>query len=181
MTAFLDTCVLYPAYLRDSLLRLAERGFFEPAWSASVLGELRRNLLEAKLSSEAVHRTIAAMRVAFPAAEILGYHSLIPMLTCDEKDRHVLAAAVHGQCKLLVTLNLRDFPQSSTETHAVEVISPDAMLLRFPNRRPAVVLEVLREQAARYKREPKTMTGLLVALQKGGAPRFAEEVRTHLP
>lgn len=109
-TAFLDTCVLYPNYLRDTLLRLAERGLFQPCWSADALDELTRNLIEAGLGEEAVMRTAAAMRSAFPEAEISGYQELVPTLTCHPKDRHVLAAAILGQCPLLVTFNLKDFP-----------------------------------------------------------------------
>jgi hypothetical protein len=39
--AFLDTCVLYPAYLCDTLLRLAEASAYRPLWSADVFVELR--------------------------------------------------------------------------------------------------------------------------------------------
>ncbi len=179
LTALLDTCVLYPAYLRDSLLRLAERGLFAPAWSADILEELHRNLIGA-LSEDSVDRTIAAMRTAFPAAEIDGHRDLIPALTCDSKDAHVLAATIHGRADLLVTLNTKDFPADSTEPHAVEVVTPDMLLLGLLDRAPRTVLSVLHEQAARYKREPKTVAGLLVALQKGGVPRFADEIRRHL-
>jgi hypothetical protein len=49
--AFLDTCVLYPAYLCDTLLRLAEASAHRPLWSADVFAELRRNL-----SSVGYHR-----------------------------------------------------------------------------------------------------------------------------
>jgi hypothetical protein len=38
--AFLDTCVLYPAYLCDTLLRLAEAAAYRPLWSDDVLAEL---------------------------------------------------------------------------------------------------------------------------------------------
>lgn len=35
--AFLDTCVLYPAYLCDTLLRLADACLYRPLWSDDVL------------------------------------------------------------------------------------------------------------------------------------------------
>jgi hypothetical protein len=38
----LDTCVLYPQYLRDTLLRLAERRLYNPLWSADIRAELHR-------------------------------------------------------------------------------------------------------------------------------------------
>jgi hypothetical protein len=44
--AFLDTCVLYPAYLCDTLLRLAEASAYRPLWSADVFTELHRNLID---------------------------------------------------------------------------------------------------------------------------------------
>lgn len=44
---FLDTCVLFPAHLRDTVLRLAEADLIQPLWSADVLAELHRNLAAA--------------------------------------------------------------------------------------------------------------------------------------
>jgi hypothetical protein len=64
--AFLDTCVLYPAYLCDTLLRLAEVAAYRPLWSAQVLTELRRNLLERDIPPERVDRRLAHMTRAFP-------------------------------------------------------------------------------------------------------------------
>ena len=59
--AFLDTCSIFPAYLCDTLLRLAEAGTYRPLWSAGVLEELGRNLVEERgLSSEAVSHRIRA-------------------------------------------------------------------------------------------------------------------------
>jgi len=55
--------------------------------------------------------------------------------------------------------------------------TPDDFLLDLFDLAPSVVVTTPRAQAARYKREPKTLPGLLLALSKGGAPRFADEVR----
>jgi hypothetical protein len=41
----LDTCVLLPITLADTLLRFAESGLFRPHWSKETLEELRRNLV----------------------------------------------------------------------------------------------------------------------------------------
>jgi hypothetical protein len=51
--AFPGTCALYGAYLYDTLLCLAEAGTYRPLWSAGVLDELERNLLERGLQKEA--------------------------------------------------------------------------------------------------------------------------------
>jgi hypothetical protein len=98
ISALLDTCVLYPQYLRDTLLSLSEAGFYRPLWSPDILAELRRNLVgKAELPEAAVDRTIEIMRTYFNDAEITGYGTLISTMTCDPKDRHVLAAAVTAE------------------------------------------------------------------------------------
>ena len=89
--AFLDTCTLYGAYLCDSLLRLAEAGTYRPLWSADVLDELERALVVRGLEKKAVTHRIGEMRRAFPDAEVRGYENLVERMTCDPKDRHVLA------------------------------------------------------------------------------------------
>jgi hypothetical protein len=44
--ALLDANVLYPAYLRDALLRLAEAEVYQVKWSRQILDEMSRNVLE---------------------------------------------------------------------------------------------------------------------------------------
>jgi predicted nucleic acid-binding protein len=112
--ALLDTCALYGAYLCDTLLRLAEAGTYRPLWSAGIMDELRHSLGEGRgLPADAIDHRIAEMQRSFPDAEVRGYETLAEAMTCDPKDRHVLAAAVRGDAEVLVTFNVGDFPPES--------------------------------------------------------------------
>ncbi len=125
----LDTCAIFGAALNDLLLTLAERGTYRPLWSADVLAELRRNLTRHGIDPEPVDRRIDAMQDAFPDAEVTGYADLVPQMTCDDKDRHVLAAAVRGGAALIVTFNLVDFPHTALSPYSITAVHPDDFLL----------------------------------------------------
>lgn len=63
LTALLDANVLYPAGLRDILLRLASRYLYAPLWSEAIHEEWIRSLLRNRpdLTVEKLERTRAAM------------------------------------------------------------------------------------------------------------------------
>jgi predicted nucleic acid-binding protein len=178
--AFLDTCALFSATLSDTLLRTAEEQAFRPHWSQQVLDELRTVLVrEAGVTDAQVRHRIEQMQLAFPDAEVTGYQKLIDAMTCDPKDRHVLAAAVHARCEVLVTFNIRDFPASSTEGLDITVLSPDAFLLDQLDLYPARVGRALLGQIHDASNPPLTMGMLLGRLTRAGVPAFAEEARRH--
>lgn len=63
----LDACVLYPLYLRDTLLRAAERDLFRVHWSHEILDEAMRNLVkDLHVTEEQAERTKSCMNAAFP-------------------------------------------------------------------------------------------------------------------
>jgi predicted nucleic acid-binding protein len=179
--AFLDTCTLFGAYLCDTLLRLAEAEAFRPLWSADVLTELDRNLRERGLPEAAVTRRISEMQRVFPDAEVTGYEPLIASMTCDPKDRHVLAAAVRARAEVLVTFNVRDFPDDSTSAYDVQVVDTDSFLLDQLDLYPGLVMSALHRQSSSYKRPETSPADLLTRLAAAGVPRFAAEARRHLP
>lgn len=111
--ALLDANVLYPARLRDLLIRLAINGLYQARWSEQILDECFDNLLENRpdLTQEQLARTRRLMTTALPDASVTGYEDRIAGLDLpDPDDRHVLAAAVTAGASLLVTYNLDDFP-----------------------------------------------------------------------
>lgn len=120
------------------------------------------------------------MSRSFPDATVVGHESLIDGMSNDQKDRHVLAAAVRANAEVIVTFNLRDFPESVLKPYDILAVHPDDFLLDQLDLYPGLTIEVLEQQAAAYRREPTTIAALLPILQRTGLPRFAAEVRRHI-
>jgi hypothetical protein len=163
-------------------LSIAEVGTFRPPWSDHVLEELRRNLVKAGAKPEAVEHRLGQMATYFPDARVTGYEQLIGSMTNHPKDRHVLAAAVAGRADTLVTENLKDFPPESAAHLGITVTGQDDFLLGLLELHPDAVLDALRRQSSRYRREPRSVTALLSILAGPGqgCPQFARQCRTLL-
>lgn len=178
--AFFDTNVLYGALLNDVILELADRGLFRPLWSEDVLCELARNLVRNGEESALVEKRIGTMRRYFADAMVTGYDDLVPTMTNDEKDRHVLAAAVRGGAEVLVTFNTRDFPAVSVEPFDLEVVHPDDFLLDQLDLYHAQTLRALVDLVEGYGSPAMSVADLLLALTRAGVPRFADAAREKL-
>jgi hypothetical protein len=112
-TVFYDACVLYPAPLRDLLMRLALTDLYRARWSDQIHEEWITAVLRNRsdLSRAQLERTRSLMNAHVRDALVDGYQSLIPALALpDPDDRHVLAAAIKRGADLIVTFNLDDFP-----------------------------------------------------------------------
>lgn len=147
--AFLDTCVLAPMPLCDTLLRLAEdRAFYIPKWSNDILRELRSTLQRMGYTPAQAGRRITAMESAFEDARVSGYEGLTASMTNDREDHHVLAAAVRCGAHAIVTANVRHFPPDSVKPYDIDVLTPDEFLLRLLHLDAELLEEKLLAQAA---------------------------------
>ena len=143
----LDACVLANFSLCDTLLRLAEPPrLFEPKWSDEIIRETVRTL-EFKLSWPSVltAHLEAELRAHFSEAWIGEYESLIPRMRNDEKDRHVLAAAVHGGAPLIITFNLRHFRPEHVSPWNIVALHPQAFLIEMFRQEREVVITKLEQ------------------------------------
>lgn len=180
--AFLDACVLYPANLRDILLTLAEAGIYQIRWSTDVLDEVERNVGERAKAPPEQARSGAkyvrqVMESAFPDAMVdkASYEDLIPAMTNEEKDRHVLAAAIAGRADVLVTFNKKDFPTPSVVRYDIEVQDPDSFLVYQFDLAQDEVIEALERLAQDRQRPPlSSIEELLTKALVNVVPRFAE-------
>jgi predicted nucleic acid-binding protein len=167
----LDACVLFPASLRDTLLRLAETPRqYIPKWSDQILEEVTRNLESRRnLTPRKIAHLIDQLERHFPEAQVKDYEKLIALMTNDPKDRHVAAAAVQSGAQVIVTSNLKDFPEASLRKWHIEARHPDEFLVDLLGHHPAAIVLKLQDQAATIGR---TLPQLLQTLQTG-VPRFA--------
>ncbi len=175
--AVLDACVLIPAALRDTLLRAARRDLYRPHWSETILEEVRRNLVAAGMvTPQQAQRLVDTLLARFPRALTTGYELLIPRMTNHPKDRHVLATAVRAHAQVIVTFNLRHFPEEALAPYGVVARHPDAFLTDLADRAPDLMVQTIERQAAALRNPPKSYDDILDNLT-GQVPRFAALMR----
>ncbi len=128
---------------------------------------------------ERLARTRALMDQAVPNCLVTGYEPFIGQLTLpDPDDRHVLAAAIHWQAGVIVTMNLRDFPDETVSRYGISIQHPDEFLAHLFDLRPAAVCTALREMRAALVNPPKTVRELLDDLLKAGLPNTVSLLET---
>jgi predicted nucleic acid-binding protein len=185
----LDASVLYQELIRNLLLWIAAEGGLDPFWTERILDETRRNLIEdGVLDPEQWERLRAAMLAAFPDATLdqAAADAIEHEMPNDEKDRHVLAAAVAGNAELVITSNLRHFDAADLDKVRKQAMSPDQLLCELLATEPTVIHAAM-ERLVTVMRIPRPwsipeLLGRLAGLGHGDsiAPRFAKAAATKL-
>lgn len=166
-----DASVLHPAPLRDLLVRAAEAGLVRARWTEEILDECFRSILARRtdLSAERLQRTRALMIEAVPGCLVTGYEGLVPNLELpDPDDRHVLAAAIRAHAQVIVTANLRDFPEEALEPFDIEARSPDDFVRNLIDLDPSVMARILRQQTGDLQAPPTSVDDVIRALEQAG-------------
>lgn len=158
----LDACVLIPMPLADTLLRLAARRLYLPKWTDQIMAEVSRNLQDnfGLTPAQAGHRE-SEIRKHFGEAWVEGYEDLVPVMTNEAKDRHVLAAAVRSGAEVIVTYNLRDFRHTALRPYSITAQGPSTFLKQLYELDPGAVRESLEEQAAAIGKSMDYLLGRL--------------------
>lgn len=129
-----DSCVLYPAPLRDLLMHLALTDLYRARWTNDIHNEWISSVLSDRpdLKREFLERTRDRVNMSVRDCLVEDYHALIPTLTLpDVNDRHVLAAAIHSHSSVIVTYNLKDFPKKAISKYGIEAQHPDKFMMHL--------------------------------------------------
>ncbi|ETW96135.1 MAG: hypothetical protein ETSY1_27835 [Candidatus Entotheonella factor] len=181
--AVCDACVLYSITMADLLTSLGEVGLYHPKWTRDIHEEWIRNVLERLGSKGSVTRDKLearrdAMIEAIPDSMVEAYEDLIPNLTLpDDDDRHVLAAAIKSEATIIVTINLKDFPQSTLAAWQLTAKHPDDFTSELLQSDLETVVTVVREMRSRRKRPPISAEDFLAQLDRQGLKQFVTELR----
>ncbi|WP_028622218.1 PIN domain-containing protein [Pseudomonas sp. Ant30-3] len=179
-TAVYDANVLYPAPLRDFLMRLALTGAYRARWSAQIHDEWKRNLLlnRTDLTVDQVNRTSTLMDQAIPDALITDYQSIVVGLDLpDADDRHVLAVAIKCNASAIVTFNLKDFPKAALDPWGIEALHPDEFIVDLWDLDQAAVVEAAQRQRASLKNPPHSVRDYLDKLLQQKLPETVKLLR----
>jgi predicted nucleic acid-binding protein len=180
-TVVYDANVLYPAPLRDFLMRLALTDLFRARWTEDIHEEWIRNLLEVRtdLTRKQLERTRELMNANVRDCLVEGYQNLIPGLELpDPDDRHILAAAIRANASVIVTFNLKDFPAAQVEQYGVEAQHPDEFIVHLIDLNQAKVCAAAEEQRKSLRNPPKTVEEYLETLLKQGLPQTTTLLRS---
>jgi hypothetical protein len=103
---------------------------------------------------------------------VTGYEKRVQDLELpDLDDRHVLAAAIEAEAGMILTWNLKDFPEAVLASHGLRAETPDALLARLVEDHRGDLINVLREARLSLKQPPLTAAEYLATLRNQGLKR----------
>lgn len=174
-----DSCILYPAPVRDIFIELAATGVIRSHWSSLIHEEWTRNVIADKRGSKRdIERTRALMDLAIPAAITTGFeHSITRFSLPDPTDSHVLALAVFIGAHFITTFNLKDFPHNILKKHQIRAIHPDTFLATLFDYQPEALRDSTQNILRRLKNPSVSLEEYTKILEKHQLNRTAECLR----
>jgi predicted nucleic acid-binding protein len=180
-TAVFDACVLYPAPLRDLLMSVAMTEQFRAKWTDEIQNEWMRNLLAKRedLTEVQLQRTVELMNQSIPDCLVENYEEFKDSLELpDPGDHHVLAAAIKCQADVIVTNNLKDFPQAAMDKYHIDVQSPDVFLNHLFDLNPVAFCKAVHGMRKRLHNPEQTAEELLRTFYKQGLPMTVNKLKS---
>lgn len=179
-TALADANVLASALKRNMLLSFARAEFFRVRWSEKIMDETERTIekLRKRKNDPEPKKGAARQRknmcIAFEEASVGGFEVLEPTLVgVNQKDRHVLAAAIKTCASVIITDNLKDFPEDYCTTFDIKPLSADSFFADCISLSPPDTMAVLRQMRERLKNPEITPERLITLCEREAMPETA--------
>ena len=167
----LDADVLFPIRICDFILTASTNGLFQrPIVSELILAEAIRNVIAdlPDLDEARVQRRFANVRVATDGHGIAVPRRFVDAVIVNEKDRHVVAAAIFHSVDFVVTNDRRLRREvtswAAENNQALVALSADELVGRLLDESADDVAGVVRAMAARMNRPARSTTDVLEAL-----------------
>ncbi len=173
-----DANILISRTLRDYFVYAAKLGALDIHWSESILDETTRNLAEKfDFTQEDAEVLVDRLEAFLPAALVevkKRDETRVAKVEMDDKDRHVLAAALSANADLLLTQNTRHFPRDWMAKRGIELIDAGTLLTRLAADYPDILREAHR---LGVRSRPQTSEQVLAILERDTSKDVAAVVR----
>ena len=176
-TCVLDTNVMYPLWIRDLMLWFAHHELYTPKWSQHIFDEWTEVMKRKGISENDRIKRISIVSEAFPDALVENYEPLIPTLNLpDIKDKHVLAAAIKTNANLIVTNNLKDFPEDYLASFGLSAKNADDFLTDIIDLNHEASIKAFRDLVINKKNPPFDEFEVLDILRRNGLKDTADYI-----
>jgi predicted nucleic acid-binding protein len=155
---------------------LAVADLYMPKWTEQIHAEWIDNALKIRpdLSREKLERTRNLMNQHAESSLVTDFEHLIPTLSLpDVNDRHVLAAAIECDASVIVTFNLRDFPEKALDEYDISAQHPDSFLSELYFKSPGPFQNAVQTMVAQLKNPPSSVEQYISVLRTQGLPETA--------
>ena len=180
-TVVLDTNVIYPVIIRDILFWFAYYELYTPKWSEHIFDEWKRVTIEKGVSEEEANKRISKANSAIPDALVKNYKGLIGHLELPDKDDcHVLAAAIKTNANLIVTNNIKDFPEEYLQSFSLSAKTPDDFLTDIIDLNEEQAVAAFKEMVLNKKNPKQDEFEVLNLLRNAGLKDTADNLHALL-
>jgi predicted nucleic acid-binding protein len=173
-----DANTLISRTFRDYFVYAERFGALDIHWSDTILDETTRNLIEQfGFSQEDAEVLVERLEAYLPSALVevkKRDETRVAKVDMDDRDRHVLAAALSAKADLLLTQNVRHLPRDWMAKRGIELIDPGTLLTRLAAKYP----DILRKAHWQgVNSRPQTSEQVLAILERDTNKDVAELVR----
>lgn len=121
------------------------------------------------VSEKDIKKRMDWANLAFPDAMVKNYDVLIDVLDLpDPKDRHVLAAAIKINANIIVTNNLKDFPEEYLASFGLLAKSADDFLTETIDLNPEIAISSFRKLVLNRRNPDLDEYEVLNSLRRNG-------------
>ena len=183
-----DACSLFGALSRDTLLSLAEADLFRIRWTEKIVDETEKALDRSfskrgdtsAASNAKKQRT--RMHKAFEEATVIVEECHMPPFESlpDPDDSHVIGAAVACDASMIVTENIKDFPEDVLRPFGLEAKRADSFIADTIDLRPAQSIKALATMRRKYKNPELTAEKLLLLYESREFYETADLLRPYI-
>lgn len=143
-----DANILISRTLRDYFVYAAKLGALDIHWSETILDETTRNLVKQfDFTQDDAEVLIERLEAFLPSALVevkKRDETRVAKVEMDDKDRHVLAAALSANAELLLTQNVRHFPREWMAKRGIDLVNAGTLLTRLAADYPDILREAHR-------------------------------------